>query len=82
MNLTASPFWPVVGSLNKNGVGWWGGVEVWTSDSLVRWDWDPPEIYQGFDSAGRRTRLGVEYDPYEWDEFGYLTGSWWVAWGR
>ena len=51
------------------------GVEVWTPDSLVRWDWDPPEVYQGFDAAGKRTRLAVEYDPYEWDRFGYLTGS-------
>ena len=51
------------------------GVDVWTADSLVRWDWDPPEIYKGFDAAGRRARLDVNYDVYEWNEFGYLTGS-------
>ena len=51
------------------------GVEVWSEEALVRWDWAPPEIYQGFDDKGQRTRVEVEYQPYEWDQFGYLTGS-------
>ena len=37
-------------------------------------NWAPPEIYQGFDENGQRRRLDVEYQPYQWDQFGYLTG--------
>ncbi len=51
------------------------GVEVWTQDALVRWDWAPPEIFRGFDDEGRRVRTDPGYAPYEWSEFGYLTGS-------
>ncbi len=52
-----------------------GGVDVWTDDSLVRWNWAPPEVYRGFDPEGRRTREQTAYEPYEWSEFQYLTGS-------
>ena len=51
------------------------GVDVWTSDALVRWDWAPPEIYHGYDADGTRTRIDPGYEPYEWSEFGYLTGA-------
>lgn len=51
------------------------GVDVWTKDSLVRWDWAPPEIYHGFDDTGARLPIHPGYAPYEWNEFGYLTGS-------
>ena len=51
------------------------GVEVWTAESLVRWDWGPPEIYHGLDASGARIRIEPEYAPYPWSEFGYLTGS-------
>ncbi|MCC7262375.1 MAG: Gfo/Idh/MocA family oxidoreductase [Candidatus Latescibacteria bacterium] len=52
------------------------GVEVWTDQQvLVRWDWGPPEIFAGLDGSGARKRLEVEYAPYPWSEFGYLTGS-------
>ena len=51
------------------------GVDVSSEDALIRWDWGPPEIYQGFDSRGRRVRLDTSYAPYEWDQFEYLTGS-------
>lgn len=51
------------------------GVDVWTADSLVRWDWGPPEIFRGFDDQKRRIGLDVAYEPYPWSEFGYLTGS-------
>ena len=51
------------------------GVDVWSAESLVRWDWGPPEIYRGFDGEGRRVRVEHEYAPYEWSEFGYLTTS-------
>ena len=51
------------------------GIDVWTDDALVRWDWDPPEIYRGLDADGKRAKIDPGYDPYEWDEFGYLTGA-------
>jgi predicted dehydrogenase len=51
------------------------GVDVWSQDALIRWDWAPPEIFRGFDEGGRRVRIDPEYAPYEWHEFGYLTGA-------
>ena len=51
------------------------GVEVWTEDSLIRWDWNPPEIFKGYDRHGNRVRLEPNYRPYPWSEFSYLTGS-------
>jgi len=51
------------------------GVDVWSEEALVRWDWGPPEVFQGIDVKGSRIRLDVEYTPYQWDEFTYLTGS-------
>ena len=52
-----------------------GGVSVWSEEALVNWNWGPPQIYEGFDDKGARIRLQVEYEPYEWNQFGYLTGS-------
>ncbi len=51
------------------------GVDVWSADSLVRWDWAAPELYRGFDGEGSRVRLDHQYAPYQWSEFGYLTTS-------
>jgi len=51
------------------------GVDVWSEDTLVRWDWGPPKIYRGFDRTGRRLPADPQYAPYPWSEFGYLTGS-------
>ena len=51
------------------------GVDVWTDECLVRWDWNPPEIFRDYDRHGNRTRLEPNYSPYSWSEFSYLTGS-------
>lgn len=51
------------------------GVDVWTDTSLVRWDWNPPEIFKGYDTHGNRVRMDPNYNPYSWSEFSYLTGS-------
>jgi predicted dehydrogenase len=51
------------------------GADVWTDDSLVRWNWGPPELYRGFEGDGTRKRLYHEYAPYDWNQSGYLTGS-------
>ena len=51
------------------------GVDVWTDECLVRWDWNPPEIFKGYDPHGNRVRIDTNYNPYPWNEFSYLTGS-------
>lgn len=51
------------------------GIDVWTEDALIRWDWNPPEIYQGFDKNGNRIKLDVEYTSNKWPQFYYLGSS-------
>ena len=52
------------------------GVEVWTDDSLLRWDWgDVMDVYRGFDESGARVKLAREFAPFEWPRFGYLASS-------
>ena len=51
------------------------GADVWTADSLVRWNWGQPELYRGFEKNGARKRLHHDYAPYEFSQFGYLTSS-------
>jgi predicted dehydrogenase len=51
------------------------GVDVWSEDCLISWNWRSPEIYRGFDAGGARVRIDPAYAPYDWSEFGYLTGS-------
>ena len=51
------------------------GVEVWSDDSLVRWDWAPPEIYQGFDPSGARIRVERPYTPLQYPRFTYMGTS-------
>jgi predicted dehydrogenase len=53
----------------------YGGVDVWNENALVRWDWAPPEIFQGRAPDGSRHPIYLRYEPYRWSEFGYLTGS-------
>ena len=48
------------------------GVDVWTDDALVRWDWAPPEIYQGFDESGARRLVERPYTPLQYPRFTYL----------
>ena len=53
----------------------YGGADAWTEDALIRWDWDVPEVYQGFDEGGRRIKLDRPYTPYEWSQYWYLGTS-------
>lgn len=48
------------------------GVEVWTEDTLVRWNWGVPQIFRGFDAQGRRQPIDPQYEPAEYPQFGYL----------
>ncbi len=51
------------------------GVEVWTDNSLIKWEWAPPKIFSGFDANGNRIEIDPKYSPYKWSEFGYRTGT-------
>ena len=52
------------------------GVDVWTDDSLLRWDWgDEMEVYQGFDDTGARVKSERAFMPFGWPEYGYLASS-------
>ncbi len=45
------------------------GLDVWTDDSLVRWSWGPPKIFQGKDSGGVRKETEPSYPPFPWRPF-------------
>lgn len=52
------------------------GVDVWTEDSLLRWDWgDEMDIYQGFDENGARIKSDRAFTPFAWPEYNYLSSS-------
>ena len=51
------------------------GVDVWSENALIRWDWELPEIFKGYDEKGARIGINPKYASYQWNEFGYLTGS-------
>ena len=50
------------------------GVDVWTQDALIRWDWGPPQIFRGADDQGNRIPINPEYAPAAFPQFGY-TGT-------
>ncbi len=50
----------------------YSGVDVWTADALVRWDWGPPQIFRGVDASGARRAIDAGYEPAEYPEFSYL----------
>ena len=52
------------------------GVDVWTEDALLRWDWgDEMDIYQGFDANGARVRSDRAFTPFVWPQYSYLASS-------
>ena len=61
---------PVFGELTPSR-----GVDVWTDDALLRWDWAPPEIYQGFDANGARVKVERAYTPLQYPHFTYMATS-------
>lgn len=47
------------------------GVDVWTDDTLVRWDWAPPKVFrggqaQGGQAAGARKEIDPRYPAFPW----------------
>ena len=66
---------PVFGMATPYG-GLDGGVDVWTETALVRADSDKvPDIFADFDESGARVPINPGFAPYEWSQWGYLTGS-------
>ena len=51
------------------------GVDVWTDEALVRWDWGAPEIYKGFDETGGRIKVDRPYTPLQYPRFTYMGTS-------
>lgn len=52
------------------------GVDVWTEDALLRWDWgDEMDIYQGLDDCGARIKSDRAFTPFAWPEYSYLASS-------
>ena len=52
------------------------GVDVWTEDSLLRWDWgDVMDIYRGFDDKGARVKFDRVFTTCAWPQYGYLASS-------
>ena len=52
-----------------------GGVDLWTEQALIRWEWDATTIYGGSDSGGRRTPLPRSFSPVADPQFSYLGTS-------
>ncbi len=44
------------------------GVDVWTDDALVRWDWADPQFFRGADSSGARQEVDSGCPPYPWSK--------------
>ncbi len=52
------------------------GVDVWSEDSLVRWDWgERVNLYQGFGEDGSRIECERSFTPSKWPRFTYLGTS-------
>jgi myo-inositol 2-dehydrogenase/D-chiro-inositol 1-dehydrogenase len=51
------------------------GVEVWGEHGRLRWNWGPPTLDRREGAGGEYRAESVSYQPYEYSEFGYLTGA-------
>jgi len=51
------------------------GVQVCCKDLSARWSWGPPQLFGEIDEEEQRQAIEPHYAPYEWHEFGYLTGA-------
>ena len=51
------------------------GVDLWTEQALIRWEWDAPTIYHGHDAGGRRTPINRPFTPVAYPQFSYLGTS-------
>ena len=50
------------------------GVQVWTDDALISWEWNAPHIYRGFDANGARKKIDSGYPEFPWPEISKQAG--------
>ena len=44
------------------------GIDVWTEEALVRWDWAAPQIFRGTDEKGARRQIDPHFPPFPWND--------------
>jgi len=44
------------------------GVDVWTEDTLIRWQWGVPKIFRGMTKQGARKEIDPNFSPFPWPE--------------
>ena len=64
--MSRGPDCQVFGLTQPYGTRQLSGVDVWSEDTLVRWKWSKPEIYQGTGGGGSRRLVDAEYRPFSW----------------
>ena len=42
------------------------GVDAWTENTLVRWDWGAPEIHRIVWEQSSRRKIAPDYPPFSW----------------
>ena len=47
----------------------YSGVEVWTQDALIRWNWGAPVFFQGTDREGVRRPIDPQYATFPWLDY-------------
>ena len=52
----------------------YSGVDIWTDDTLLRWNWDEPQIFRGTDSTGARKEIDPDYPDFQWQDVLTATG--------
>ena len=50
------------------------GVNVWTDDTLISWQWNAPRIFKGFDAKGTRLEIDPKYAPFPWTDISKRAG--------
>ena len=53
------------------------GVDVWTDEALIRWDWAAPQIFRGADERGARKLVDPQFLPFPWSDVLKTTPELW-----
>ena len=52
-----------------------GGLDIWTENTLIRCKGPKVEMFQGFDGDGKRTQVDPRFSDFPWPRFNYLGSS-------
>ena len=44
------------------------GLDLWTDNALLRWEWRAPKIFRGTDDQGARREIDPNYPPFPWKD--------------